>query len=216
MLSEDDELLRPEREARAEGFCFVAGIDEVGRGPLAGPVVAAAVAFPVAAAVPRVNDSKLLSPAARAELCAAVLAVPGVRVALAVVSAPEIDRLNILRATDLAMRRAAAALAREGVDFLLVDGRPVPQLPLPSRALVKGDRRSASIAAASIVAKVWRDRWMEEQESRYPGYGFGEHKGYGTAAHLAALQRLGPCPLHRRTFRPLRDWLSNVEQGELF
>ncbi len=190
------------------------GIDEVGRGPLAGPVAAAAVHFPEGARIPRVNDSKLLKEQARLELRDAILAVSGVRWALAVVEAEEIDRINILRATDLAMRRAA--LAVDGADFILVDGRPVPHLPHPSLAIVKGDRKSASIAAASILAKVWRDAFMDEQDARYPEYGFARHKGYGTAAHLDALRKWGPCPLHRRSFRPVRELLDEVKQQELF
>lgn len=200
LLSEADELLRPERECWAEGFCFVAGVDEVGRGPLAGPVVAAAVVFPRGVSLPAVNDSKKLTAPEREELERAIRAVPGVSIGIGEVSAAEIDRLDILRATWRAMQLAVEQLGK--VDFILVDGRPVKGLPYPSRAMVGGDGRSASIAAASIVAKVYRDRLMEEYETRYPGYGFAGHKGYGTAEHLEALRRLGPCPEHRRSFRP--------------
>ena len=173
LLSEADELLRPECECWAEGFCFVAGVDEVGRGPLAGPVVAAAVVFPRGVPWPAVNDSKKLTASEREELERAIRAVPGVSIGIGEVSAAEIDRLDILRATWRAMRLAVEQL--EKVDFILVDGRPVKGLPYPSRAMVGGDGRSASIAAASIVAKVYRDRLMEEYETRYPGYGFAGH-----------------------------------------
>ena len=210
LLSEADELLRPERECWAEGFCFVAGVDEVGRGPLAGPVVAAAVVFPRGVSLPAVNDSKKLTAPEREELERAIRAVPGVSIGIGEVSAAEIDRLDILRATWRAMRLAVEQLGK--VDFILVDGRPYP-----SRAMVGGDGRSASIAAASIVAKVYRDRLMEEYETRYPGYGFAGHKGYGTAEHLEALRRLGPCPEHRRSFRPVREIIDPPpEQPDLF
>ena len=215
LLSEADELLRPERECWAEGFCFVAGVDEVGRGPLAGPVVAAAVVFPRGVSLPAVNDSKKLTAPEREELERAIRAVPGVSIGIGEVSAAEIDRLDILRATWRAMRLAVEQLGK--VDFILVDGRPVKGLPYPSRAMVGGDGRSASIAAASIVAKVYRDRLMEEYETRYPGYGFAGHKGYGTAEHLDALRRLGPCPEHRKSFRPVREIIDPPpEQPDLF
>ncbi len=205
-LSEADELLRPECECWAEGFCFVAGVDEVGRGPLAGPVVAAAVVFPRGVPWPRVNDSKQLSEAARRELSGEIAAVPGVQIGIGEVSVEVIDAINILQATHRAMRLAVEKL--EKVDFLLVDGRPVKHLPYPSRAIVKGDAKSASIAAASIVAKVYRDRLMVELDALCPGYGFAEHKGYGTAAHLDALRRLGPSEFHRKSFRPVREILE--------
>ena len=214
-LREDDELLRPERELRAEGFCCVAGVDEAGRGPLAGPVVAAAVVLPLLPELPGFFDSKQLSAAARETLYSELLALPGVDVGVGIVEAPEIDELNILRATHLAMRKALSALRR--VDAALVDGLPVKGLPVPSRNLVKGDARSASIAAASIVAKVRRDAIMVEADRDYPGYGFAEHKGYGCAAHVAALKKLGVTPIHRRSFRPVREILTPPpEQMELF
>jgi len=214
-LREDDELLRPERELRAEGFCCVAGVDEAGRGPLAGPVVAAAVVLPELPELPRFFDSKQLSAGRREELCRELLALPGVDVGVGIVEAPEIDELNILRATHLAMRKALLALKK--VDIALVDGLPVKGLPVPSRNLVKGDTLSASIAAASIVAKVRRDAIMVEADAKYPGYGFAEHKGYGCASHVAALKKLGVTPIHRRSFRPVREVLEPPpEQMELF
>ncbi|MDD3886879.1 MAG: ribonuclease HII [Victivallaceae bacterium] len=214
-LSESDELLRPERECWAEGFCFVAGIDEAGRGPLAGPVVAAAVRFPRGIPWPHAFDSKQLTAAERDELDAAIRATPGVEIGVGEIDAAAIDKMNILRATWLAMGTAARQLIE--LDFILVDGLPVKGLPKPSRAIVKGDALSASIAAASIVAKVRRDRLMEAYDAEYPGYGFASHKGYGTAEHLAALRRLGPCPIHRRSFRPVRELIDPPpEQMDLF
>ena len=214
-LREGDELLRPELELRAEGFCCVAGVDEAGRGPLAGPVVAAAVVLPVLPELPGFFDSKQLSEAVRRELYAELMALPGADVGVGIVEAPEIDELNILRATHLAMRKALLALRR--VDVALIDGLPVRGLPVPSRNLIKGDARSASIAAAGIVAKVRRDEIMTAAERVYPGYGFAAHKGYGCAAHLAALKRLGVTPIHRRSFRPVREILTPPpKQMELF
>lgn len=214
-LTEGDVLFRFERECWADGFEFVAGVDEVGRGPLAGPVVAAAVVFPRGAEFPCVNDSKQLTGAEREELRAAILAIPGVQVGIGEVDVGTIDRVNILNATHLAMRRAVEQLKR--ADFVLVDGRPVKGLPLPSRAIVKGDAKSASIAAASIVAKVYRDRLMVELDGVYPDYGFADHKGYGTARHLEALREFGVTPAHRRSFRPVREIIDPPpEQPSLF
>ena len=214
-LAAGDELLACEYEKYQAGFRFVVGIDEVGRGPLAGPVVAAAVGFPQGAEIPPVNDSKQLSEEKREMLDAAIRAVPGVRIAVAEVPVDEIDRINILRATHLAMRMAAEQIPE--ADCLLVDGLPVPGLPKESFNMVKGDARSASIAAASIIAKVYRDRLMNELDKVYPGYGFAENKGYGTAAHLKALKELGATAVHRRSFAPVRNILAPPpEQLELF
>jgi len=195
-----------EKAARERGFNRVAGVDEVGRGPLAGPVMAAAVILPIGFSLP-VADSKVLTARARERLSEAILADPAVHVGLGVLDAVAVDRLNILRATHEAMRMALAALDVEP-DFALVDGLAVPRLPTPAEFLVKGDSRSASIAAASIVAKVERDRYMVEQAETWPGYGFARNKGYGTREHIDALRRLGPCPLHRRSFAPVRDSLA--------
>jgi len=214
-LDDHSELLAFERQKRAEGFSVIAGVDEVGRGPLAGPVVAAAVAFPSDADIPPVNDSKQLSAARRDELYTAILAVPGVRYGIAELDAAAIDRINILQASRQAMRVAVKQLGT--LDFLLVDGLPVPGFDVPNLAIVKGDAKSASIAAASILAKVYRDQLMDDFARTYPGYGFERHKGYGTAEHLAALRRLGPCPIHRRTFAPVRDVITPPpEQPDLF
>jgi len=214
-LDDQHELLAFERQKRAEGFLFIAGVDEVGRGPLAGPVVAAAVAFPAGAALPPVNDSKQLSAAQRDTLYDEILAVPGVRYAIAELDAAVIDRINILEASRQSMRDAVKQIPE--LDFLLVDGLPVPGFEIPSLAIVKGDAKSASIAAASIIAKVYRDRLMDKFALEYPEYGFEQHKGYGTAQHLEALRQHGVCPIHRRTFAPVRDIITPPpEQLELF
>ena len=213
-LNEDDKLLCLERELRTEGFSFIAGVDEAGRGPLAGPVAAAAVCFPPGARIPRVFDSKQIPEAERLEMREAIMAVPGVQFAVVFGSVEDIDRWNILQTNDRAMYAAVKQLER--VDFLLIDGRPVPHMPYPSRAVVGGDAKSASIAAASILAKTARDEAMMELDKLYPEYGFAEHKGYGTAAHLEALRKFGPCPAHRKSFSPVREMLSPYEQKELF
>lgn len=192
-----------ETAARAFGFLYVAGVDEAGRGPLAGPVVAGAVILPEhLEGLPGLNDSKQLTAAKREFLFAALLERGDVHCSVGMASAEEIDRINILRATHLAMSRAVQGLSRQA-DFCLVDGLPVKGLPVPHRAIVKGDGRSLSIAAASVLAKVTRDRMMTEADAEYPQYGFAKHKGYGTKAHMEALRRHGPCPLHRRSFAPV-------------
>ncbi len=201
---------RHERDAWAAGFSPVAGIDEAGRGPLAGPVVAACVVLPDGFSAAGINDSKKLSPSRREAACARILA-EAVAVGIGSADAPLIDEINILRATHLAMRRAMGNLPSSIMPLLvLVDGLPVPGLPCAQqRALVGGDSLSVSIASASIVAKVTRDALMVQAERDYPGYGFAKHKGYGAAAHLQALDTLGPCPLHRRSFAPVRACLRD-------
>ena len=198
-----------ERRARAEGYRCLAGIDEAGRGALAGPVVAACVILPFERVPQGVNDSKALSPEQREPLYGQIMDVAR-GVGVGIVDAPTIDRINILRAAHEAMRLALAALP-PGLfpDVALIDGLPVRPFPLDQIALVKGDGRSASIAAASIIAKVTRDRLMREYGAAYPLYGFAAHKGYGAPAHLRALEAHGVCPLHRRTFRPVAA-LCNV------
>ena len=209
ILSLDDELLRSERELRAEGFYWIAGVDEAGRGPLAGPVTAGAVVLPWREnGLPGVFDSKQLSAEAREELYEELMALEGVDIGIGIADVEEIDRLNILKAAHLAMFRAVAQL--KNVDFVLVDGLPVRGFTVPSRNLVKGDARSASIAAASIVAKVVRDRMMMKADAEYPEYGFASHKGYGSAEHLEALRKYGACPLHRRSFRPVAEVLPDT------
>ena len=188
-----------ETALHARGLCRVAGIDEAGRGPLAGPVAAAAVILPRGFACPGLDDSKKLSAAKREALYAVLTTTPGVEWAVATADREEIDRLNILRATHLAMRRAVEALAAPPA-HCLIDGLPVRDFPFPYDAIVKGDGRSLSIAAASIIAKVTRDRLMEQLDAQYPQYGFAVHKGYGTKRHYEALREFGPSPIHRKTF----------------
>jgi ribonuclease HII len=198
-------LLHFERRAKALGYRLVAGVDEAGRGPLAGPVVAAAVILPERFELPGLNDSKQVSPASRERLFVSIRQQAAVGVGI--VSAAEIDELNILQATLKAMCLAVRRL-RQKADYLLIDGiTPVP-LALPQQTIKQGDARSCSIAAASIMAKVVRDRMMIAFDRRYPGYGFAGHKGYGSAGHLEAIARLGPSPLHRRTFRGVREHLE--------
>ena len=214
-ITAGNELLAWEYEKYQAGFRFVVGIDEVGRGPLAGPVVAAAVGFPQGVEIPPVNDSKKLSEEKREALDAAIRAVPGVRIAIAEIPVEVIDQINILRATHKAMKEAAEAIPE--ADYILVEGLPVPGLPRESCNIVKGDAKSASIAAASIVAKVYRDRLMVELDKLYPGYGLAENKGYGTAEHLRALKELGVSAIHRKSFAPVRDVITPPpEQLELF
>ena len=196
-----------EREAGAPA-CLVCGVDEAGRGPLAGPVVAGAVILDPANIPMGLNDSKKLDAARREALFAALQ--PLAEIGIGVASVEEIDRLNILQATMLAMTRAIAALPR-APHFALIDGNRAPKhLPCPARAVVRGDAASLSIAAASIAAKVTRDRLMLALAESHPGYGFERHMGYGTAAHFEAISRLGPTPAHRRSFAPIRNILSPV------
>ena len=191
-----------ERGLFAEGFRAVAGVDEVGRGCLAGPVVAGAVILDRDEPIRGICDSKLLPPSDRERL-ARQIAARAVAFALGVVDPVEIDRTDILKATLVAMRRAVEAL-RVRADFVLVDALTIPGIAIPQRGIVRGDRLSASIAAASIVAKFYRDEMMLSFHSLYPAYGFDQHKGYGTRDHLDALRRHGPTPLHRTTFRGVR------------
>ena len=195
-----------ERAARADGHAVVAGIDEVGRGPLAGPVVAACVVLPFGFDTAGINDSKKLS-ARQRERADARIRQEALAIGLAVVGSEMVDRLNILRATHAAMREAFHQVLPVP-ECVLIDGLPVFPFPCPvQRSIVSGDSQSASIAAASIVAKVARDRMMCEYAEIYPHYGFAGHKGYGSATHLAALREHGPCPIHRRSFAPVRACL---------
>lgn len=198
------------------GLARVAGVDEAGRGPLAGPVVAAAVILPQVwqdggfdERLRDLNDSKQLTEAQREAFFAILTAHPEIRHSIATVDAAVIDRINILQATHRAMNEALAQL-QPPPDHVLVDGTAVKTMRFPQTALVKGDARSYSIAAASVLAKVTRDRMMLEFDRQFPGYGFAEHKGYGTPQHLAAIADLGPCPIHRRSFAPLK-----AKQAEL-
>jgi ribonuclease HII len=200
-------MLLYEREAWAEGRRCVAGVDEAGRGPLAGPVVAAAVVLPRERLIAGLDDSKKLTAAAREEVFGRLAADPDVLVGVGVGSVEEIESLNILGATRRAMRRAVEALPVRA-DFLLVDGMLIKGMRVPHRKIVRGDALSASIAAASIVAKVTRDRMMLELDGRYAAYGFARHKGYGTKHHVEMLRQHGPCPAHRRGFAPVRQLLE--------
>jgi ribonuclease HII len=201
-----ERLLVRSRALRAAGARAVAGVDEAGMGPLAGPVVAAAVVLPERPELPGLDDSKRLTPHARARLAEAIRR-QALAFSVAEVWPAEIDQINIYRAGLEAMRRGVAALCaaapRLPVDHVLVDARTIPGLALPQTPLVHGDALDASIAAASILAKTHRDALMELQDTLHPGYGFATHKGYATIQHLAALRRLGPCAIHRRSFAPV-------------
>lgn len=195
-----------ERALNLQGYARVAGADEAGRGPLAGPVVAAAVILPRGCEFAVFRDSKQLPPPERARLFLHLREI-GAEIGVGVCLVEEIDRLNILRASLLAMKKALEELLARP-DFLLVDGKfPVPAL-VPQKCLVRGDSRSASIAAASIVAKEVRDRLMAECHQRYPQYNFARHKGYPTAEHRRLLKEHGPCAIHRRTFKGVRELLE--------
>lgn len=185
---------------------LVCGVDEAGRGPLAGPVYAAAVILDPARPIAGLKDSKQLS-AARRERLAEAIKANALAWAIAAADEEEIDRLNILHASMLAMRRAVLALA-PAAEAALIDGNRCPDLPIPARAIVKGDALEPAISAASILAKTERDKVLRELADRYPVYGFDRHAGYPTAAHLAALERYGPCPAHRKTFGPVQRILK--------
>jgi ribonuclease HII len=206
-----------EREHHARGLTRLAGVDEAGRGPLAGPVVAAAVVLPaewVEAGLPeslrRLDDSKKLTEKIREQLFEAIHAETKIHFGIGIIDALVIDEINILQATHRAMNAALAQLSPPAA-HALVDGLPVPTLATPQTAIIKGDAKSHSIAAASILAKVTRDRLMRGHHEQWPEYGFAQHKGYGTAAHQAALEQRGPCPIHRRSFAPVRAVVRCVE-----
>lgn len=193
--------LNYERKLWSEGLLAVAGLDEAGVGPMAGPVVAAAVIFPPETYIKGVNDSKQLRPDER-EAYFTKIYQSALAVGVGVASHGEIDELNIFWATMAASRRAILSLPRTP-DHVLVDGRLIRELKLPQTRIVGGDRKSFCIAAASIIAKVTRDRMMIEYDAQFPGYGFAQHKGYCTPKHFEVLERLGPSPLHRRSFAPV-------------
>ena len=192
-----------EELARRQGFCCIAGIDEAGRGALAGPVVAAAVVFPKGVEIPGINDSKKLTPAKRNELFDIILE-KALSVGIGSGDHLLIDRVNILQATLVAMKEAVLGISPLP-DYLLIDGISKIPIGIHQRTIKKGDSASISIAAASIIAKVTRDRLMVGFDRDYPGYGFAEHKGYGCAAHMAAVARLGPSTIHRKTFRGVKE-----------
>jgi len=210
------DVLLYEKEAWASGFLRLAGIDEAGRGPLAGPVVAAAVIFDpdyiqaeLEPTFGRLTDSKAMTEKTRDEYFEILQSCGSATIGVGIIQPAEIDRINILKATHKAM---GIAVSEVEADFALVDGLPVKGLPCGHKAIVKGDALSVSISAGSIIAKVTRDRMMVELDAQYPEYGFAGHKGYGTKQHLEALKKHGATPVHRQSFRPLAE----LNQGELF
>src|SRR5437762_4141373 len=202
---------RYEKKLRAIGVAHIAGIDEAGRGALAGPVVAAAVVLPEKFRHRRLNDSKQLAPELREQIYSELTSDPQVRWTVGIVDSVEIDRINILRASHRAMRLAIEALI-ERPDHVLIDGLPVIPFPLPQTAVVDGDCISLSIAAASVIAKVTRDRLMHDFCAQFPQYCFSQHKGYGTELHLLKLNEFGPCPIHRRSFEPVAQPLLALDE----
>ena len=215
MQDEDErleKLLCFERELWNAGFCFVAGVDEAGIGPLAGPVVAGAVILPQGCKISGLDDSKKILKIERREKLETAIKENALAWMVGSTEPEEIDSLNIYRAGLLAMRRAVEGLAIRP-DYLLVDARKIPDTTIAQRGIIRGDALSMSIAAASILAKTARDRHMLEMDALYPGYGLARHKGYPTREHLAALRELGPTPIHRRSFAPVRE---KARQLELF
>lgn len=199
-------LQRYEREARQKGYKMIAGVDEAGRGCLAGPVVAAAVILPPDWSTADINDSKQLSASKRDSLFD-IIQQHALNTAVGIVAENVIDEVNILQATYRAMEQAVTSLSI-APDYLLLDAVTLAHLPLPQKGMPKGDQLSISIAAASIIAKVTRDRLMVDYDRLYPKYGFANHKGYGTKQHLEAIATHGPCPIHRKTFRGVKEHLA--------
>lgn len=197
-------LMTFEVEARQAGFQRIAGVDEAGRGPLAGPVVAAACILPEGACLLGINDSKKLSVSERYRLFQEITSLPGVDYGIGIMDVAVIDQVNILQATFMAMLVAISCLSHSP-DFLLIDGNQFPSTSIPGKAIIQGDRLSQSIAAASILAKQTRDELMNLVHEKWPKYGFDQHKGYGTKKHRIAIEQYGPCPLHRMTFEPLKS-----------
>jgi len=199
-----------EHRLSAAGYTRIAGIDEAGRGPLAGPVVAAACILPHNSFFEHLNDSKQLSQALREVLFAEITSHPETRFGIGVSDVETIDRVNILQATFLAMRQAVASLGCNP-DYLLIDGNQVPVFTIPTLAIVEGDSHSVSIAAASVIAKITRDRMMVEYDLKWPKYGFKKHKGYATAEHVQAIRNHGPCSLHRKSFEPVKSFFNHAQ-----
>ena len=193
-----------ERRAQKEGYCCVAGVDEAGRGPLAGPVVAAACVIPEEIYLEGIDDSKKLSAQKREKLYAQIIENPHILHAVEVVDALIIDQINILQATFRAMVAAVLKLSKKP-DFLLVDGTHLPSFEIPARGIIAGDSLSQSIMAAAIIAKYTRDQLMIAYHEKWPSYGFATHKGYGTEKHFEALKLYGPCPIHRKSFYPIKE-----------
>ncbi len=198
MSEERIDWLFYENEAHNMGYKFICGVDEAGRGPLAGPVCAAAVILPENHIIDGVNDSKKLTEKKR-EALFDVIKKEALAYSIAYATVEEIEELNILNATMLAMRRAVKGL-RIKADFVMIDGNRIPELDIPARYIIKGDSKSMTVAAASILAKVSRDRLCREYALQYPEYGFEKHKGYGTKAHIEAIREYGPCKIHRMSF----------------
>jgi ribonuclease HII len=203
-----------EEHARFLGYQHIAGVDEAGRGPLAGPVVAAACVIPQGILIEGINDSKQVLPEAREKIYQQILSLEAIDYGIGIIEPAKIDQINILRATFEAMLAAIAALKCKP-DYLLVDGLHLPTPHIPGIPVVEGDGKSQSIAAASIVAKVTRDRIMQQLHVQWPQYSFSQNKGYGTAEHLEAIQKYGPCPIHRMSFEPLKS-LHAPRQLEFF
>ena len=197
-----------ERAAAEAGRTVVAGVDEAGRGPLAGPVAVAAVILPHEAHLPHINDSKKLSAAVREALYEQIVSA-AISYHVTLIDAETIDRMNILQATRMGMYEAIASLSPTPEE-VLIDAVELPKLTMPSNSIIKGDAKSASIAAASILAKVTRDHLMEQYDTEYPHYGFAKHKGYGTQEHIDAIRKYGVCPIHRKSFEPIRSMLNNI------
>jgi len=213
MVSKPKDWLCEEKLAYAAGITSLAGIDEAGRGALAGPVVAACVLLPKNCVPEGINDSKQLS-ASQRESCFVSIQRSALGIGVGIIDASTIDSVNILRATHMAMREAYIRLnAHIAIDFVLIDGLPVMPFPVMQKAIVKGDEHVASIAAASIIAKVTRDRIMVEFDSIYRDYYFAQHKGYGTELHLRALAKNGPCPIHRESFKPVARYITVSESS---
>ncbi|NTV50860.1 MAG: ribonuclease HII [Geobacteraceae bacterium] len=200
------DTLKFEKVAYSSGFTCVAGIDEAGRGPLAGPVMAAAVILPVGLKINGVDDSKKLTPDKREKLFDVIMA-QALSVGVGVMTPADIDRINILQATRCAMLAAVQQLSQQP-DYLLIDGISTIDSTIAQKTIKKGDSLSLSIAAASIIAKVTRDRLMIEMDAEYPGYGFSGHKGYGSAAHMEAIRKFGPSPIHRLTFGGVKEYVG--------
>ena len=200
-----ERMVRYERHAYQQGATAVAGLDEAGRGCLAGPVVAAAVILPRDWLHAEINESKQLTAHQRDTLFA-VIHEHALGIGVGIASVEVVDRLNILQATYVAMKEAVSNLSSPP-DFLLLDAVQLSNMPMPQHSIIKGDTLSLSIAAASIIAKVTRDRLMVEYDQQYPAYGFAAHKGYGTQQHRSAIKQYGPCPIHRRTFRGVKEYL---------
>lgn len=205
MLQLESPLTEYEEKCYQKGYKCVAGVDEAGRGPLAGPVVAAACILPEGMIIPDIDDSKKLTPKQRAVLFEILTSNPDIIYAVGIVEPVDIDKINILQATLEAMLISVEKLSSTP-DYLLVDGLYCPHTTIPAEGIVKGDQKSQSIAAASIIAKVTRDQMMLSYHQEWPDYGFDKHKGYGTATHLAALKKFGPISIHRKTFEPIKSF----------